>query len=165
MHAHLHVASILFKRFLPHSNMLKYPGSLKIGSFVTKCSSCFASLFASFYFFILLWTHSDSLSSKELSSTITLLSDSPSSVEQTCDKFSSAGNSFDSLLSVEKFTKSKSVAYQSFKFLQGKCTSWEHQLSSHTLQAVLLSESNCQWDHIWDSPYHNFYKALFQTPL
>ena len=56
---------------------------------------CFFSLFT------LSWTHSNSFFSVELSSTITLF-DSPSSIEHTCDKFSSTGKSFYLLSFVEQ---------------------------------------------------------------
>ena len=94
------MASSLFKMFLPHSNRLKYIGPLINGLSVTKGPSCSVSSIASFYLFVLiLWcTLSDLLSSIELSSTI-MISGYPSSIEQTCDKCSSARISFDSLSS------------------------------------------------------------------
>ena len=85
MHACYHVASILFKIFFPHLNILKYIGSLTNGSSVTVGSSLSASLFASFSLFVFLLTHSDSLSSVKLSSTI-MLFDSSLSVELTYNR-------------------------------------------------------------------------------
>ena len=117
MHAHSHVVSSLLNRFFPQSNILKQPVSLKTVSSVTVGSSCSASLFASFSLFTLFWTHSDSLSSVEISLTIILFYSS-SSVEQTCNKFSSTSNSFDLLSSVEKREISKCVSRQSFLFLR-----------------------------------------------
>ena len=53
MHAHSHVASSLFKTFLPNSNGLKYIGALMTGLSITKGSSSFVSLIAYFTFFVL----------------------------------------------------------------------------------------------------------------
>ena len=99
MHARLNVESILFNIFLPHSNRLKYIGSLVTGLSVTKGSLCSVSLIAYFYLFmlILLLTLSELLSSVELSSTVTNY-DSLSSVEQTSDKVFPTRISFDLLL-------------------------------------------------------------------
>ena len=75
---------------------------------------------------------------------LTIISfDSSSSIEQIYDSFSSTRNSFNLLSSVEKRALSESVSYQSFLFLQGKCVSWENQLSSYTSQAILLGKNNC----------------------
>ena len=101
VHARLHVASSLFKRFFPHLNMLKYPGSLTTGSYVTVGSSCSASFFACFSLFTILWENYDSLSSVKLFSKIILFYSS-SSVEQTCNKYLTTRNSFDYFLHVEQ---------------------------------------------------------------
>ena len=101
MHARLNVASNVFKRFLPHSNRLKYLVSLITGLSATEGSSCSVSSIAYFSSFMFFWTLYYLLYSVELSSIITLY-DSPSSVEQTCVNFLSSSIYFDSLLSVEK---------------------------------------------------------------
>ena len=85
---------------LPHSNRLKYLGSLITGASVTEGPSSSVSSIETISSFVLMlsWAHSDSLYSIELSSTTTLYY-SPFSVEHTCNKFLSARNSFDSLSS------------------------------------------------------------------
>ena len=101
MHTRLHVASSLFNIFFPHLNILKWLGSLKTGSSVTVGSSRFASFYAYFSLFTLLWTHSYSLSSVEISSTI-MIFDSSLSVKQACDNVFSTRNSFYLLPCVEQ---------------------------------------------------------------
>ena len=96
MHYHSHVASSLFKNFLPYSNSLKYPGALMTELSVTKGYSSFVSFFAYFalLLFTLKWTDFDSLSSKEHVLTITPFDSLPSTLilfdflpykEQTCE--------------------------------------------------------------------------------
>ena len=164
MHARWHVASSLFKIFLPHLNILKYLGSLTTGLSVTKGSSCSVSSIAYFSLYTLFWTHSGLLSSVELSSVI-MIFDLPSSVEQTCDIFSSTRNFF--LFVIVRRTN---VRYQNVS-LTSHFRSYrvnfrvEGIISHHTLcKAVLLGKNNCQWDHVCSSYSHNFYKAIYQNP-
>ena len=57
MHSRSYVTSILFNRLFPHSNMLKYIGSLTTGSYSIEGNSYSASFFAYFSLFIFLWAH------------------------------------------------------------------------------------------------------------
>ena len=161
MHAHLYVPSSLFKRFLPHSNILKCIFSLTNVSYVTEGFSYYASFFASFSLFMFLWTHYDSISSVELSSTLILFY-FPLSVEQTCDKFSSTRNYYDFLSYVEQMWDIGICFVPVISVITGK--SLGNQFSLYTSQAVLIGKSNCRWDHVWASSSHNFYKAISQTP-
>ena len=100
MHARLHMASILLKIFLPHSNRLKYHGSLTTGLSITIGSSCSVSSIAYFLRLCFLTLY-DSRSYVDFSWT-TPLSDSPPSSEQTWGTFQSARNNFDQIQSVEQ---------------------------------------------------------------
>ena len=103
MHTCSHIVSRFFNKFLLHSNRIKYIGSLMDGLSVTGVSSSRVSSNAYFTLFmmIILWTLFESLSSVELSMTITF-SHLLLSVELTCHKFSSVMIPFDFLMSKEQ---------------------------------------------------------------
>ena len=100
----------------------KQPGSLTTGSSVTKDFSYSASFFEYFPLFTILWMHSDSLSSVELSPKMVIF-DFSLSVEETRDKVVSTRKYFDLLSSIEQLYEIGIFFNQSFPFLHGKCAS------------------------------------------